>query len=169
VSPRVLVVGGGHAGATLAALLQGVGRRAAGPGRTVGLRRSTGAGAVLNSLNCQPGSSLLVLGGGSVGLSALLAAALRELSTIVVVEPLEQRRELATALGATHAFDPADGALAEQVRAIIGSGVDYAVDATGVVGGLEQAMQSLAQRSALGIIVIPSDPAAALPVNLIQA
>jgi aryl-alcohol dehydrogenase len=129
----------------------------------------TGAGAVLNSLNCQPGSSLLVLGGGSVGLSALLAAALRELSTIVVAEPLEQRRELAIALGATHVIDPADGPLADQVRAIIGSGVDYAIDTTGVVGVLEQAMQSLAQRGTLGIIGVPADPAAALPVNLIQA
>ncbi len=129
----------------------------------------TGAGAVLNSLDCEPGSSLLVLGGGSVGLSAVLAAAVRELGTVIVVEPLQQRRELATALGATHAIDPADGPLAEQVRAIIGAGVDYAIDTTGVVSVLEQAMQSLAQRGTLGIIGVPSDPAAALPVNLIQA
>ncbi len=129
----------------------------------------TGAGAVLNSLDCEPGSSLLVLGGGSVGLSAVLAAAVRELGTVIVVEPLQQRRELALALGATHAIDPADGPLAEQVRAIIGSGVDYAIDTTGVVSVLEQAMLSLAQRGTLGIIGVPSDPAAALPVNLIQA
>jgi aryl-alcohol dehydrogenase len=129
----------------------------------------TGAGAVLNSLNCQPGSSLLILGGGSVGLSAVLAAAVREVSPVIVVEPHQQRRDLATALGATHAIDPADGPLAEQVRAIIGSGVNYAIDTTGIVGVLEQAVAALAQRGVLGIIGVPSDPTAALPVNLIQS
>jgi aryl-alcohol dehydrogenase len=120
-------------------------------------------------LDCEPGSSLLVLGGGSVGLSAVLAAVVRELETIIVVEPLLQRRELATALGATHAIDPADGPLAEQVRAIIAGGADYVIDTTGVVSVLEQAMQALAQRGTLGIIGVPSDPTAALPVGLIQA
>ncbi|MGW6199729.1 NAD(P)-dependent alcohol dehydrogenase [Kribbella sp. NPDC055110] len=129
----------------------------------------TGAGAVLNSLDCAPGSSLLVLGGGSVGLSAVLAAGVRELGTVIVVEPLVQRRELALALGATHAVDPADGPLSEQVRGIISRGVDYVIDTTGVVSVLEQAMLSLAQRGTVGIIGVPSDPAAALPVGLIQA
>ncbi|MEV5848524.1 NAD(P)-dependent alcohol dehydrogenase [Streptomyces sp. NPDC051985] len=129
----------------------------------------TGAGAVLNSLDCQPGSSLLVLGGGSVGLSAVLAAAVRELATVVVVEPEATRRELALSLGATHVVDPAAGPLSEQVRAVVPDGVDHAIDTTGMVPVLEQAMASLGQRSKLGIIGVPADPAAALPVNLIQA
>lgn len=129
----------------------------------------TGAGAVLNSLDCTPGSALLVLGGGSVGLSAVLAAVVRELGTIIVVEPYQQRRELALALGATHAIDPAAGPLADQVRGILPEGANYAIDTTGAVPVLEQAMQSLAHRAKLGIIGVPSDPAAALPINLIQA
>lgn len=129
----------------------------------------TGAGAVLNSLDCRPGSSLLVLGGGSVGLSAVLAAAVRELDTVIVVEPAAGRRELALSLGASHVVDPAAGPLSEQVRAIVPEGADYAVDTTGMVPVLEQAMLSLAHRSKLGIIGVPADPAAALPLNLIQA
>ena len=129
----------------------------------------TGAGAVLNSLNCRPGSSLLVLGGGSVGLSAVLAGVVRELSEIIVVEPHAGRRDLALSLGATHALDPADGPLSEQVRAVVPDGAAHAIDTTGVVAVLEQAMLSLAHRGKLGIIGVPADPAAALPVNLIQA
>ncbi|MGW1026796.1 NAD(P)-dependent alcohol dehydrogenase [Streptomyces sp. NPDC002577] len=129
----------------------------------------TGAGAVLNSLNCAPGSSLLVLGGGSVGLSAVMAGAVRELATVIVVEPHAQRRDLALSLGATHAIDPAAGPLSEQVRTIVPEGVDYAIDTTGMVSVLEQAMQSLGHRAKLGIIGVPADPAAALPLNLIQA
>nr|WP_086055427.1 NAD(P)-dependent alcohol dehydrogenase [Protofrankia coriariae] len=129
----------------------------------------TGAGAVLNSLDAEAGSSLLVLGGGSVGLSAVLAAVVRELSVIIVVEPIQSRRDLALSLGATHVIDPAAGPLSEQVRAIIPGGVDYAVDTTAIVSVLEQTLLSLAPHASLGILGVPSDPTAALSLNLIQA
>ncbi|WP_131785975.1 NAD(P)-dependent alcohol dehydrogenase [Protofrankia symbiont of Coriaria ruscifolia] len=129
----------------------------------------TGAGAVLNSLDCEAGASLVVLGGGSVGLSAVLAAVVRELTTIIVVEPLQARRDLALSLGAIHAIDPADGPLSEQIRSIVPDGVDYAVDTTAIVPVLEQTLLSLAHRGTLGILGVPADPTSALSVNLIQA
>jgi aryl-alcohol dehydrogenase len=129
----------------------------------------TGAGAVLNALDCEPGSSLLVLGGGSVGLSSVLAAGVRELATVIVVEPMAQRRELALSLGATHAIDPAGGTLSEQVREIVPDGVDYAVDTTALVPVLEETLLSLGQRGTLGMLGVPADPTAALPVGLIQS
>jgi aryl-alcohol dehydrogenase len=49
----------------------------------------TGAGAVMNALACIEGSSLLVTGAGSVGLSAVLAAVVQQCATIIVVEPFE--------------------------------------------------------------------------------
>ncbi|HWD05729.1 MAG TPA: NAD(P)-dependent alcohol dehydrogenase [Amycolatopsis sp.] len=129
----------------------------------------TGAGAVLNSLDCQPGGTLLVLGGGSVGLSAVLAGVVRELSRIIVVEPHAARRDLALSLGATHVVDPGAGPLAEQVRAIAAEGADYAIDTTGIAAVLQDAMQALAHRAKVGIIGVPADPEAALALNLIQA
>ncbi|MGW6356833.1 NAD(P)-dependent alcohol dehydrogenase [Streptomyces sp. NPDC055092] len=129
----------------------------------------TGAGAVLNSLNCQAGSSLLVLGGGSVGLSAVLAAKVRNLSHVIVVEPQARRRELALTLGATHVIDPSSGPLSDQVRAIVPEGVNHALDTTARHEVLEQTLLSLAHRSALGLIGVPADPAATLPLGLIQA
>lgn len=128
----------------------------------------TGAGAVMNSLDCEPGSSVLVLGGGSVGLSAVLGAAARGLRTIIVAEPMGQRRELARELGATHVIDPAEGALSEMVRAVAPEGVEYAVDTTAQVPVIEQAVLSLGQRGAIGLLGVPADPAAALPLSLIQ-
>jgi aryl-alcohol dehydrogenase len=127
----------------------------------------TGAGAVLNALDCRPGSSLLVLGGGSVGLSAVLAAGVRELATVIVVEPMAQRRDLALSLGATHAIDPAQGPLSEQVRAIVPDGVNYAVDTTALLPVLEQVVLSMAQRGKLGLLGVPADPTTALPLSLI--
>lgn len=129
----------------------------------------TGAGAVLNTFDAQPGSTLLVLGGGSVGLSAAMAGAVRELSAVIVVEPVAERRKLALELGATHVIDPADGPVAEQVRAVLPAGVDYAVDTTGSPAVLEQAFGSLAHRGHLGLIGVPADMAAAVPVPIIPA
>lgn len=129
----------------------------------------TGAGAILNSLDCEPGSTLLILGGGSVGLAAVMAAAARGVATIIVVEPHESRRQLALDLGATHGVDPSEGVLSELVRAIVPQGVDYALDTTAIVPVLEQAILSLGHRGTLGTVGVPSDPEAAVSLNLIQS
>jgi aryl-alcohol dehydrogenase len=129
----------------------------------------TGAGAVLNSLDVPSGSSLAVAGAGAVGLAAVLAAAVREAEFIIVVEPHETRRKLALDLGATHAIDPSAGPISEQIRAIVPEGVEYAIDTTAVGQVLEQLLASLGARGALGLIGVPADPTAVLPVALIPA
>jgi S-(hydroxymethyl)glutathione dehydrogenase/alcohol dehydrogenase len=53
-----------------------------------------------------PGSNIVVLGAGLVGLSAVQGARIRGASRIVVVEPAQHRRDLALKLGATHVLDP---------------------------------------------------------------
>jgi aryl-alcohol dehydrogenase len=129
----------------------------------------TGAGAVLNSLDVEPGASLIVAGAGSVGLSSVLAAVVREVGTIIVVEPNDTRRQLALDLGATHAIDPAAGPLADQVRAIVPEGVDYAVDTTAIIPVLEQLVASLAVRGTLGLVGVPAKLTAALPIAVFLA
>ncbi|KXX60056.1 NAD(P)-dependent alcohol dehydrogenase [Rhodococcus sp. LB1] len=128
----------------------------------------TGAGAVFNSLDVAPGSSLVVVGAGSVGLAAVLAAVVREVGVIIVVEPHESRRELALSLGATHVVDPADGVLSEQIRAIAPEGVDYAIDTTALLPVLDQILQSLGVRGSLGLIGVPADPTATLPIGMMS-
>jgi aryl-alcohol dehydrogenase len=128
----------------------------------------TGAGAVMRSMACRPGSSLLVTGGGSVGLSGVLGAVVREVTTIIVVDPIAARRTLALELGATHVVDPADGPVSEQVRAIRPEGVDYALDTTAVDGVLREVLAALGQLGTLGMVGVPSDPEAVLSVGLIE-
>lgn len=128
----------------------------------------TGAGAVMNSLAVPEGSSLLVTGGGSVGLAAVLGGVVQGASTIIVVEPVAARRQLALELGATHAIDPAVGPLPEQVRAILPDGVDFAVDTTAVVAVLTGVLASLAQHGTVGIVGVPADPTASLALALLE-
>ena len=128
----------------------------------------TGAGAVMNSLEVTPGSSVLITGGGPVGLSAAMAAVVQAAGVIIVVEPIAARRTLALELGATHVIDPADGDLAEQVRAIVPAGVDFALDTTALLPVLNGVVASLGQRGTLGMVGVPADPAASMSFSLME-
>lgn len=129
----------------------------------------TGAGGVMRSLACEEGSTLLVLGGGAVGLSAVMGGAIRKCATIIVVEPHEARRKLALELGATHAIDPAASPdLAAAVRAIVPVGVDYAFDTTGAPAVLAATMQALGPKGVFGIVGI-APPGTPMPGDLMSA
>lgn len=126
----------------------------------------TGAGGVMLALACPAGSSLLITGGGAVGLSAVMGAAIRGCRTIMVVEPHAARRALAMELGATQVIDPAESPdLAAAVRAIAPQGVDYAFDTTGRPDTLTAIMGALAPKGVLGIVGIPP-PGTPLPGDL---
>ena len=128
----------------------------------------TGAGAVMRALSCDAGSSILVLGGGAVGLSAVLGAIVQGCSTIIVVEPHAARRSLASQLGATHVIDPAvEVDLSAAIRAIAPQGVNFAVDTSGVPSVQSAAMACLAQRGILGLVAIPP-PGAPIPGDLMS-
>jgi aryl-alcohol dehydrogenase len=60
----------------------------------------TGAGAAINALKVTPASSFVTLGAGAVGLSALLAAKICGATTIIAVDVVPSRLELAKELGA---------------------------------------------------------------------
>ena len=126
----------------------------------------TGAGGVMLALASPAGSSLLVTGGGAVGLSAVMGAAIQGCGTIIVVEPHAARRALARELGATHVIDPAaDPDLTAAVRAILPHGVDFAFDTTGRPETLAAVMGALAPKGVFGIVGIPP-PGATLPGDL---
>lgn len=130
----------------------------------------TGAGAVMRSLDCKPGKTLLVTGGGSVGLSAVMAARARGLSRILLSESHPGRRALALELGATDVIDPAAGDLADAVMAAVPGGVDYMVDTTGIPAVIEQVPRVLARLGAFGIVGLPAAQHAgmALPGTLMD-
>jgi aryl-alcohol dehydrogenase len=115
----------------------------------------TGAGAVMRAMTCPRGTSLLVLGGGAVGLSAVLGAVLKGMYPIVVAEPVAGRRALARELGATHTIDPAND-IATSLRTIAPDGVDFALDTTGRSDVLEAAMRCLSSSGTLGVVAAQS-------------
>ena len=100
----------------------------------------------------RPGSSVAVVGCGPLGLSAVQGARIAGASTIIAIDPIRARREIALKVGATQALDPnveGDGLVAK-VRELTkgpndrlwfggrdaggllgGAGADFVVEAVG--------------------------------------
>jgi aryl-alcohol dehydrogenase len=129
----------------------------------------TGVGAVLRSLNARAGSSLVVLGGGAVGLSAVLGGVIAGCATIILIEPQAERRALGLTLGAHHVIDPAAGDTTEAVRAILPAGVNNIVDTSGNDGAIASAIGMLAPKGALGLVGVPGTLEALLHLPIIAA
>lgn len=96
----------------------------------LGCGLQTGAGTVVHSLAMGDSQSLVIVGAGAVGLGALMAAKRVGARPLVVVEPVEERRKLALALGADHALAPED-ALDGSVRERLPDGASFLIDTTG--------------------------------------
>jgi aryl-alcohol dehydrogenase len=114
----------------------------------------TGAGAVLNALRPHPGSSLVVYGAGAVGLSAVMAAQLSGTTTIIAVDRLASRLRLAAEFGATETIDvsvPGTDPVAA-VHEICGGPADFAVECTGVISVVRQAVDSVGMRGTCALI-----------------
>lgn len=65
----------------------------------------TGAGTVFNVLKPRPSSRFVVLGMGTVGLAAMLAARALGVGAIVAVDLVDAKLELAKSLGASHTLN----------------------------------------------------------------
>ncbi|WP_104195473.1 NAD(P)-dependent alcohol dehydrogenase [Cryobacterium sp. M15] len=91
----------------------------------------TGAGAVLNVLRPEAGSSIAIFGSGAVGMSGLLAAVVANATTIIAVDIVDSRLEFAKTLGATHTVNSKNEDAVARIREITGGGVKYALDTTG--------------------------------------
>lgn len=128
----------------------------------------TGAGAAVISLGIKPGQSLVIFGGGAVGLSALLGARAVDAGPVIVVEPNADRRALALELGAAHAIDPTvvPDVLAA-VKELSGGGVNHALDTTGIPAVVAVAVETTIVHGTVGLVAVPP-PEAMLPANMMS-
>jgi S-(hydroxymethyl)glutathione dehydrogenase/alcohol dehydrogenase len=131
----------------------------------VGCAVVTGLGAVFNRAKVFPGSSVVVIGCGGIGLSSVQGARIAGASRIIGVEPVAEKRELALKLGATHVVDPADGDAVERVRELTGGrGANFAFEAVGIPELFRQAWDMVRiDGTAVGIGVAPAGTEIRLP------
>lgn len=98
----------------------------------IGCAVTTGVGAVLNTAQVRPGSSVAIFGAGGVGLSALLGARLAGAGRLIVVDQAPGKRQTALDLGATDFVLAGDDAPAAIRGLTHGRGADYVVEAVGL-------------------------------------
>src|SRR5690606_1076925 len=126
----------------------------------------TGAGTVLRALNVGVGSSFVVTGAGAVGLSAVMAAHVAGATTIIAVDIVPERLELARELGATHTINGKEADTVAEVHRITGHGADFALDTTGLPALIQQCVDSLRQRGKAAILGASApDAVIQLPAN----
>lgn len=115
----------------------------------------TGAGAVINALKVTPGSSFVTWGAGAVGLSGLLAAKLCSAATIIAVDIVDSRLELAKELGATHVINSKDEDAVEAIKDITNGGANFALESTGVPAILTQGVAALGSLGKIAVVGAP--------------
>jgi S-(hydroxymethyl)glutathione dehydrogenase/alcohol dehydrogenase len=94
----------------------------------------TGVGAVLNTARVPEGATVLVAGAGGIGISIVQGARVAGATTIIVSDPVAERREMARRFGATDVVDPTTDDVPGAVLQLTGGiGADFAFDA--VVAG----------------------------------
>jgi S-(hydroxymethyl)glutathione dehydrogenase/alcohol dehydrogenase len=111
----------------------------------------TGVGAVINTAKVEPGSRVVVIGCGGVGISTIQGARVAGASVIVAVDPLVEKHEIAKKFGATHATTP-EG-LQELNAQLTGSeGFDYSFDVVGIPATIRSAFD-IARRGGTVVVV----------------
>lgn len=113
---------------------------------------ATGAGAVFTTVRPTPGTSIVVYGAGTVGLAAIMAAHNSPATRIIAVDRHRSRLDLATRLGATDVVDAAADDPVTAVAEICGGPADYALECTGVVSVVRQAVDSVGMRGTAVLI-----------------
>jgi alcohol dehydrogenase len=127
---------------------------------------STGFFAALNG-RIMPGDTAAVFGGGPVGLCATACARLFSPSKLIVVDPIEGRRQVAKKLGATHTIDPSNTDAVYEIKELTGgapqdmleefksrSGVDVAIEAVGIKPTFDAVFQAVRPGGNVSIVGI---------------
>ena len=107
----------------------------------------TGTSAVFKRAKVQPGSSVVVIGCGGVGLNVIQAAALAGASTIIGVDLHDDKLSMAQGFGATNLVkNESAEATVEQVFELTGGeGADYAFEVVGIPALVRLAWDCLRQ------------------------
>jgi S-(hydroxymethyl)glutathione dehydrogenase/alcohol dehydrogenase len=132
---------------------------------------TTGLGSVFNVAEVQAGSSVAVVGLGHLGQWMVQGAKVASARTIIAVDPIAERRELAGTLGATKLVDPSAEDPVEAVKNLTGGrGADYVLEAATVPEAQAQAV-TMSRRGGTTVVtsIATADSTVTLPQVIVAA
>jgi L-iditol 2-dehydrogenase len=116
--------------------------------------------AAIRKAHITPGSSVLIAGAGPIGIIAAQTAKAFGASTIIVSDPVPERRERALRFGATHVIDP-------MAQDTAGLGVDAFIDASGNPRAVDSGIRAVGP-AGYAVLVGLGASSMPLPVEHIQ-
>lgn len=126
---------------------------------------TTGVGAVVNTARVEPGSNVLVIGAGGVGLNVIQGARLAGASRIIAVDIRDNKLEFARDFGATHLINASRDDVLDRVKGLTGGyGVDYAFEVIGNPRTIGQAYDSI-RKGGTAVVVGVADENAELTIK----
>jgi aryl-alcohol dehydrogenase len=129
----------------------------------------TGAGAVMNSLQAKAGDSIAIFGVGPVGISAVLAAVVRECAPIIAVDIHDERLKAAKEFGATHTVNASKGDPVAAIQEITDGGPHFTLECVGNPAVFRQAVDVLPRLGVCGLVgVVPPGTEVSLDMDLIM-
>ena len=112
---------------------------------------------VANRARIQPGDNVGIMGGGAIGLLGGEAAKIRGAGRVIVVEPLEQRRQKALDMG-FEVIDSSAGDAGATLREMTGGlGVDRIIEAAGVPITVQWSLAALRKGGRIAAVGIPKE------------
>ncbi len=122
----------------------------------------TGLGAVVNTAKVAPGSSVVVVGTGGVGLNSVQGAALAGAKSIVALDLADGKLEAARSFGATHTINTANENALGKIQSLTGGrGADYVFVTVGSTAAIEQSVDFARRGGTICIVGMPPSGAMA--------
>ncbi|MFW2380495.1 MAG: Zn-dependent alcohol dehydrogenase [Acidimicrobiales bacterium] len=121
----------------------------------IGCGVTTGLGAIFRTARVDPGSDVVVIGCGGIGLSAIQGARIAGANRIIAVDMVSSKLELAQSLGATDVIDASSDDPVKAVKQLTGGGARFTFEAVGLKQTAEQAFRMLragGQATVIGLI-----------------
>ena len=109
----------------------------------IGCAVTTGFGAVANTARVSPGATVVVIGCGGVGLSAVNGASIIGAGRIIAVDVQQAKLDQARTVGATDLVDASAVDPVDVVLELTGGGADFTFEALGLRETVEQAFRML--------------------------
>jgi len=97
----------------------------------------TGAGMVINEINVNLESSVVVIGLGGIGLSAIAMLLSLKIKNIIAIDISAKKLDLVKSWGVNHTIDASKPNIQELVQEIFPDGAEYCIESAGRVSTIE--------------------------------
>jgi 2-desacetyl-2-hydroxyethyl bacteriochlorophyllide A dehydrogenase len=95
----------------------------------------------INQADIIPGEQVVIVGAGTIGLIMLQLAQLRGASKVIVLDPVQAKRNMAEILNADFVLDSADANIIENIIEITSGGADTVIECVGSQSAAESALK----------------------------